>query len=89
MQVDFSLLALSALLLLVSKKFVSASTQAAKPDEEERVPQGDCVVCGRLAKSFCSGCKHIFYCTRDHQKQDWKNHKEDCKAFMKIPYRVF
>jgi hypothetical protein len=61
---------------------------SAKAAEEEKVPQGDCVVCGHLAKSFCSGCKHIFYCTRDHQKQDWKNHKEDCKSFMKIPYRV-
>jgi hypothetical protein len=47
----------------------SAPDQSPKEEEEERVPQGDCVVCGRIAKSFCSGCKHIFYCTRDHQKQ--------------------
>ena len=37
----------------------AAAAAAAKPK-----PQGDCVVCGHLAKNFCSSCKHVFYCTR-------------------------
>lgn len=27
----------------------------------------------------CSGCKNGFYCSREHQKLDWKNHKEFCQ----------
>ncbi|XP_023326741.1 uncharacterized protein LOC111700149 isoform X2 [Eurytemora carolleeae] len=56
--------------------------------EKDQVPCGDCVVCGRLAKAACSGCKHVFYCTREHQKKDWTSHKDSCKEFFKLPYRV-
>ncbi|TRY80691.1 hypothetical protein TCAL_09011 [Tigriopus californicus] len=51
-------------------------------------PQGDCEVCGHLAKLFCSACKHVFYCTKEHQKKHWRNHKEDCPSLKKLPYRV-
>ncbi|KAK7677232.1 hypothetical protein QCA50_019826 [Cerrena zonata] len=27
----------------------------------------------------CSGCKHIFYCSRECQKANWRLHKEPCK----------
>eukprot|EP00978_Attheya_sp_CCMP212_P004806 scaffold10586_cov46-Attheya_sp.AAC.4 len=26
----------------------------------------------------CSGCNDSFYCSREHQKLDWKQHKIDC-----------
>eukprot|EP00026_Physarum_polycephalum_P019372 Phypoly_transcript_21352.p1 GENE.Phypoly_transcript_21352~~Phypoly_transcript_21352.p1 ORF type:complete len:164 (+),score=30.99 Phypoly_transcript_21352:32-493(+) len=26
----------------------------------------------------CSGCKGIFYCSKEHQKSDWKAHKPLC-----------
>lgn len=31
----------------------------------------------------CSRCKDIYYCSRDHQKSDWKRHKKICKAASK------
>ena len=55
---------------------------------EEVVPVGDCVVCDRQAKALCSGCKHIFYCSREHQKKHWSTHKEECKAMARLPWRV-
>eukprot|EP00095_Tigriopus_kingsejongensis_P008719 maker-scaffold352_size199037-snap-gene-0.46 protein:Tk08719 transcript:maker-scaffold352_size199037-snap-gene-0.46-mRNA-1 annotation:"protein isoform a" len=58
-----------------------------KPKSDGK-PQGDCEICGHLAKMFCSCCKHVFYCTREHQKKHWKSHKEDCSALKKLPYRV-
>ncbi|XP_017769211.1 PREDICTED: egl nine homolog 3 [Nicrophorus vespilloides] len=40
-----------------------------------------CVVCGSNEKVHrCSSCKSTYYCSREHQKQDWKRHREECKA---------
>lgn len=41
-----------------------------------------CVVCG-LSEDLlrCSHCKNVYYCTKAHQKQDWKRHKVACKKF--------
>eukprot|EP01111_Echinosteliopsis_oligospora_P003154 TRINITY_DN15075_c0_g1_i1.p1 TRINITY_DN15075_c0_g1~~TRINITY_DN15075_c0_g1_i1.p1 ORF type:complete len:153 (-),score=31.95 TRINITY_DN15075_c0_g1_i1:36-494(-) len=39
--------------------------------------------CGKRDNlQLCSACKGIFYCSRDHQKDDWKSHKETC-GFIK------
>ena len=76
---------------MASKPAQSQQPQQAKSSNEEnegQQPQGDCAICDKLAKSFCSGCKHVFYCTREHQKQHWNSHKEDCKTLAKLPYRV-
>ncbi|XP_044747045.1 egl nine homolog 1 isoform X2 [Coccinella septempunctata] len=38
-----------------------------------------CAVCGHTDKLYsCSRCKLIFYCSKEHQKKDWKKHKVDC-----------
>lgn len=39
--------------------------------------------CVNLANKKCSQCKTAFYCTEDHQRLDWKKHKNEC-----IPYRM-
>ena len=66
----------------------SAASGNKKPETEVQQPTGDCAVCDKLAKSFCSICKHVFYCTRDCQRKHWNSHKEDCKTLAKLPYRV-
>lgn len=40
-----------------------------------------CAVCSVEAPFKCVGCKNISYCGVDHQKQHWKTHKQDCRAF--------
>ncbi|CAD7088383.1 unnamed protein product [Hermetia illucens] len=40
-----------------------------------------CVVCGVESKSKCSNCGQAYYCSVEHQKQDWKNHKLQCHPF--------
>ncbi|XP_058796793.1 egl nine homolog 1 isoform X2 [Phymastichus coffea] len=38
-----------------------------------------CEVCGKSDRLLrCSRCKSIFYCTKEHQKLDWKRHKRQC-----------
>jgi len=58
------------------------------PVQKDAVPMGDCLVCGRLTKVLCSGCRNVFYCRRECQAKDWSTHKENCKEFAKLPYRV-
>ena len=38
-----------------------------------------CVVCGNEASLRCGGCKITNYCSKEHQKIDWRNHKKQCK----------
>lgn len=38
-----------------------------------------CGVCGQPGKR-CTSCMSIAYCGKQHQKQDWKNHKSVCKG---------
>jgi hypothetical protein len=37
-----------------------------------------CGVCSQPAKQLCSKCNKIYYCCREHQVADWKEHKKIC-----------
>ena len=63
--------------------------------DEKMPPQYDsyhpycCNVCKRgglqnVSLLRCTGCKVMKYCTRKHQKHDWPNHKQWCKAFSRV-----
>lgn len=36
----------------------------------------DCDVCGKEATNFCAACHGVLYCSEEHQKEDWKAHKD-------------
>ncbi|XP_069117730.1 egl nine homolog 1-like [Argopecten irradians] len=39
-----------------------------------------CQLCGSLDDlQLCSRCKTTWYCSKEHQKYDWKYHKKSCK----------
>lgn len=40
-----------------------------------------CAVCGHEGLKVCSGCHAIRYCSKEHQKTHWKEHKNSCKTF--------
>ncbi|KAL3272715.1 hypothetical protein HHI36_014177 [Cryptolaemus montrouzieri] len=40
---------------------------------------GFCDICQKPASQRCGGCHEIFYCTKEHQKYGWKNHKKSCR----------
>jgi hypothetical protein len=39
----------------------------------------NCIVCGAEAKNVCARCKKAYYCSREHQENDWPEHKKVCK----------
>jgi len=45
--------------------------------------KGECRVCGAETSWLCPLCKEIWYCGRDHQKSDWKQHKQSCKEHQR------
>jgi len=40
-----------------------------------------CQVCNSDASQRCSGCQVAYYCSREHQRQHWKSHRLDCRAY--------
>ena len=40
-----------------------------------------CIVCGKEASKLCSACQTTHYCSKEHQKLHWKEHKLHCKTF--------
>ena len=43
-----------------------------------------CVVCHAPAISKCGKCSLVYYCCREHQKTNWKNHKLSCVVTNKV-----
>ncbi|CAH0756183.1 unnamed protein product [Diatraea saccharalis] len=44
---------------------------------QERV-RACCAVCYQQTNRRCGRCLNIYYCNKDHQRQDWKRHKTEC-----------
>lgn len=50
------------------------------------ITQTKCVVCNKSDKLLrCSQCKIVFYCTKEHQRRDWKRHKAFCTTSVHRP----
>ncbi|XP_004559788.2 egl nine homolog 1 isoform X1 [Maylandia zebra] len=51
-----------------------------KPQSELDRDRQYCELCGRFDNLLkCGRCRSSFYCSKEHQKQDWKKHKLICK----------
>jgi hypothetical protein len=51
-----------------------------------------CQLCGSLAgdKMCCSSCKEAWYCSKEHQRADWKkSHKSICRQVKQHPQAIF
>ncbi|XP_076879434.1 egl nine homolog 1b [Brachyhypopomus gauderio] len=45
-----------------------------------------CELCGKMENLMkCGRCRSSFYCSKEHQRQDWKKHKQVCKEAEKGP----
>ncbi|CAL7948723.1 unnamed protein product [Xylocopa violacea] len=43
--------------------------------------QTACAICGKNTIRKCSACENVYYCSKQHQKKDWKKHAKICKPF--------
>ena len=35
---------------------------------------------GVILPAICTECKHVVYCSRNHQRNHWSSHQEECKS---------
>jgi hypothetical protein len=77
------------------KNFFSPDSKQAKEDMdrlmklytdevfEEFMEDPKCADCGALATQRCSKCKQAWYCSRDCQLRQWKQHKPICSILQR------
>jgi MYND finger len=54
------------------------SPKPSLPPVEKEYIVHTCKICGKGGR-LCIQCRSIAYCGTEHQKQDWKSHKQDCR----------
>ena len=42
-----------------------------------------CNLCRNPASNLCARCNKVYYCSREHQRLDWKDHKHICEQYIK------
>ncbi|XP_068041185.1 egl nine homolog 1 [Anomalospiza imberbis] len=58
----------------------SSSSSSSNSSSSERDRQY-CELCGKMENLLrCGRCRSSFYCSKEHQRQDWKKHKLICRG---------
>ncbi len=52
-------------------------------DMLEKALEKRCSLCSLSKTMTCSGCMETYYCSSDCQKEDWPNHKTECRIRQK------
>jgi hypothetical protein len=53
------------------------SDQPTPPSQKDA--QNKCILCQSPATKRCSRCRSVFYCTQQHQRDHWPEHKKTCE----------
>lgn len=46
--------------------------------------QNYCKICNIECLNKCSVCRTIYYCSKEHQKEDWSSHKHNCSNMTEM-----
>ncbi|KZV72437.1 hypothetical protein PENSPDRAFT_733503 [Peniophora sp. CONT] len=80
-------LAASSVALWAMGSIYNAKEPDHDPDIREDAPQPrtkdemKCTSCNAPTSRVCARCKHTLYCSSEHQKKHWKQHRQAC-----VPY---
>jgi len=53
-------------------------------DDDNKNNDNLCGLCGKQTLLKCGKCLTTYYCSKDHQKEDWINHKKKCSRIKPI-----
>ena len=56
--------------------------QQNKPASQDEINL--CAYCKNIAKTRCNGCLKVYYCSKEHQKLDWKIHSKICRVLKLV-----
>ena len=78
MKVSVSPVVVLLLILIVALQHFHDSTAAT--DVESRSKTKICALarCMEVSSKLCSRCRSVYYCSREHQREDWPTHKKKC-----------
>lgn len=57
--------------------------QRYRADHDSVLDRNTCAICDKHCSLKCSGCRIVWYCSKEHQKQHWPRHKLDCRFVTK------
>ncbi|XP_018021838.1 uncharacterized protein LOC108678019 [Hyalella azteca] len=80
---DTSPTGITEALLAFTKRAENRSPTDTSNSENLKDEIGSCAVCSKNASTKCTGCRKVFYCSRDCQRNNWSAHKDACR-----PYKV-
>jgi hypothetical protein len=66
--------------LKYKNKYLNLKNRITQIGGSSDIKKNKCEICNENARFNCSQCKIVFYCSKDHQIQDWVTHKKKCKA---------
>lgn len=63
--------------VLAQDKDESHASNSSTPSTDKK---DRCAVCSVPADKRCSKCHKVYYCSAEHQKQDWRRHRPSCNS---------
>jgi MYND finger protein len=64
--------------------YLDGNVDKRDPARRWHVPR-QCEVCGKGDQVVrCIRCRSIYYCSREHQQQNWKSHRPNCNVYSKL-----
>ncbi|KAJ7771829.1 hypothetical protein B0H16DRAFT_1514890 [Mycena metata] len=77
------------LFLFILLAILVHSWKSSPPTPSSSIAKKPCIGCGKATTLRCSRCHAAYYCSAEHMRSDWRNHRTACrKAFDALLFPV-